>query len=349
MKSIKVSALEPVNYWLRLTPNKDGVWDDTQFYFEDKKEWNDSALGSISTCRTYDAWIVYENLAQQETISCPPQNTILITGEPPSVKKYHPKFLAQFATVITCHENIKHKNKIISFPHLPWYISHSYQELVPHPSIQHLRCHSGRTEDVKTKLLSVICSNKTNTNGHRQRIRFVEILKKHFGDQVDFYGRGFIPIADKFDALAPYKYHIALENSSHPHYWTEKISDPFLTLTHPIYHGCPNINEYFSPSALTQIDITRPDEACKIIEETIAKDVYTLEALQEAKQQVLNEYNFFARMAKFCGPFVPFDTTPSASLRANGVTLYPQEYFYQNDSFLKKAFRKLKNFSSRPH
>ena len=35
------------------------------------------------------------------------------------------------------------------------------------------------------------------------------------------YGYGFNEIADKRDALVPYKYHLAIENGV-PHYWTEK-------------------------------------------------------------------------------------------------------------------------------
>jgi hypothetical protein len=65
----------------------------------------------------------------------------------------------------------------------------------------------------KTKLASVVCSSQTITAGHKLRIRFIDKLKARLGDDVDIYGRGFNPIADKWDAIAPYKYHIVLENS----------------------------------------------------------------------------------------------------------------------------------------
>ena len=56
------------------------------------------------------------------------------------------------------------------------------------------------------------------------------------------------PIEDKFDALIGYKYHLALENSVIPDYWTEKLADSLLAWCKPIYYGCPNINDYFSSS-----------------------------------------------------------------------------------------------------
>ena len=51
-------------------------------------------------------------------------------------------------------------------------------------------------------------------------------------------------------------FHIAIENTSTPNYFTEKIIDCFLFSTIPIYYGCPNIGEYFhSDGILTFNDI----------------------------------------------------------------------------------------------
>ena len=51
-------------------------------------------------------------------------------------------------------------------------------------------------------------------------------LKQHFGDAIDFYGRGhnFIPFKD--DALMPYRFHICIENCQVNDLWTEKLADP---------------------------------------------------------------------------------------------------------------------------
>ena len=42
-----------------------------------------------------------------------------------------------------------------------------------------------------------------------------------------------------------YEFHIAIENMESNHYFSEKITNPMLCGTVPIYLGCRNIEEYF--------------------------------------------------------------------------------------------------------
>ena len=50
------------------------------------------------------------------------------------------------------------------------------------------------------------------------------------------------------------QYNIAIENSRHRNYFTEKIVDCFLTKTIPIYWGCPNIDEYFDINGIIVVE-----------------------------------------------------------------------------------------------
>ena len=120
-------------------------------------------------------------------------------------------------------------------------------------------------------------------------------LKKHYGDRIDVYGRGFNGFEDKWDVLAPYKYHIAIENSSEKYYWTEKLSDCYLTGTFPIYYGCRNIGEYFDEKSYARIDINNFENAVKTIDEILGEDLYEQRrnALIESKRMVLDKYNIF--------------------------------------------------------
>jgi hypothetical protein len=324
MIKIKVSTNSPNFDWKKQTPNNDGIWGNHKFVFYDpsiqfsrtnvlRKPLGTNG-GTAGTARRtgakpYDYWIVYEDLISPETAFCPLKNTILITGEPPTKKKYHPKFLQQFATVV---------------PTTPRYTAFGSTR--------------GERHSKHTALISVICSNKTFTRGHRARIKFIKKLKNYFGNSLDFFGRGFREIDDKWDAIAPYKYHIVLENSFYKNYWTEKLSDAFLASAYPIYYGCPNIHEYF-PSGLTQINIHKPEKAFKIIEQIIGNKIYekNIKNIDQAKKLVLNKYNFFPRMAKFCKP---------TNFSKKEITLYPQEYFYKQDNFLKKVIRRSKHFFS---
>ncbi len=51
----------------------------------------------------------------------------------------------------------------------------------------------------------------------------------------------------KRDFLAHYKFTIAFENGSVPHYISEKIFHPLRVVSIPIYWGCPEIAQYINP------------------------------------------------------------------------------------------------------
>eukprot|EP01028_Stygiella_incarcerata_P012144 TRINITY_DN7303_c0_g1_i3.p1 TRINITY_DN7303_c0_g1~~TRINITY_DN7303_c0_g1_i3.p1 ORF type:complete len:232 (-),score=-73.43 TRINITY_DN7303_c0_g1_i3:13-708(-) len=115
---------------------------------------------------------------------------------------------------------------------LPWHVDKTFDELINLKSIK------------KTKRISWIVSNLNYLPGHKLRMELhSEVIKQQL--PIDIFGKGINPIKDKFNGLASYKYSIAIENSSSPHYWTEKISDCFLSYTVPIYYGCTNIGNYF--------------------------------------------------------------------------------------------------------
>jgi hypothetical protein len=154
----------------------------------------------------------------------------------------------------------------------------------------------------KTKLLSVITSNKAFTQGHIDRIRFVEKLKLRYGNILDVFGRGFRDFDDKWDVLAPYKYHIALENSSQRHYWTEKISDCFLAGTFPFYYGCTNLDDYFPEASFQAIDMFDFERTVETIDRLMARNTFEerQSAICQSKQLTLGKYNMFNYVASLC-------------------------------------------------
>jgi hypothetical protein len=105
----------------------------------------------------------------------------------------------------------------------------------------------------KSKLVSAISSNKVMSNGHLFRLDTLQHLSNNT-TQVDYYGqtihshylRNVLKDIDgKIDGLKDYMFSIAIENGVSDNYFTEKILDCFLTGTIPIYHGCPNIGDFF--------------------------------------------------------------------------------------------------------
>lgn len=157
----------------------------------------------------------------------------------------------------------------------------------------------------KSKTLSCISSmDKFAFEGHYKRIEFVlglkKLIEKNKDYECDFYGSGIQVISKKSQGISPYKYSIAIENSQTPHYFSEKIMDCFLGYCMPIYCGAPNIYEYFPKDSFIIIDINNVKESYEIIKEAIENNFYEkhLDALLEARNRCLYEYNFIFGMGK---------------------------------------------------
>lgn len=101
----------------------------------------------------------------------------------------------------------------------------------------------------KTKMISMIASNKKMCEGHRLRLEWVERI----GDQVDLYGRGFNEIFLKEEGLCDYMFSVAIENGQYETYFTEKLLDCFATGTIPVYLGAPDIGDYFNKDGIIDL------------------------------------------------------------------------------------------------
>jgi hypothetical protein len=282
---------------------------------------------------TFDGCVVFDGLIDTTAIECPPDRTVFIAGEPPSIKLYHTGFLEQFATVVTCHSDTPHRRKLHTQQGYPWHIGVSRRDggLVETLDYDGLRAAPPPEKD---KLISVIVSDKAVTPGHAYRRAFVARLQQHFGARLDVFGRGIRPIADKADGILPYRYHVALENSEFPDYWTEKLADSFLGFAHPLYWGCPNLARYFPADSFTMLNIHDPAQAIAAIEQAIDEDRYerSREAVAEARRRVLDTYNLFALAGELVGAA---SAQPPSACR-----LKPESVF--RDSLTKKLRQRLR-------
>jgi len=102
----------------------------------------------------------------------------------------------------------------------------------------------------KTKLVSMIASNKTMCSEHIYR---QQIIQK-FSNKCDHFGRGYNPINNKEDGLKDYCFSFAMENATYSNMFTEKITDCFMTGTIPIYYGISNIGNYFNTDGIIILD-----------------------------------------------------------------------------------------------
>ncbi len=117
----------------------------------------------------------------------------------------------------------------------------------------------------KKKFACMVVSN----GKAKARIDFFHQLSKY--KQVDSGGRYLNniggPVADKRDFIKDYKFVISFENSSHPGYTTEKLIEPMLVNSIPIYWGNTEVGKDFNTKSF--INVKNYDEA---IEQIIALD-----------------------------------------------------------------------------
>jgi hypothetical protein len=86
----------------------------------------------------------------------------------------------------------------------------------------------------KTKLLSIVASEKNFLHGHRLRHQIIA----NYSNRMDLYGRGYNPISSLLPAFKDYMFSICIENVKRDWGFSEKITTPILCGTIPIYYGC---------------------------------------------------------------------------------------------------------------
>ncbi len=331
MKVIKVSAGLPKyrELLLRQTPEMKGIWGDCKFLIN----------SDVDKC---DWWFVLHGsgIVNTEECLCDPNHIVYVSMEPSeNMSRVSKIFLDQFSHLIICDRDIDHPN--ISYMNwLTWWVgivvnkAHGKHIFSPNHNIDYNQL-SMMQPMVKRNKISIVLSDKDFSKGHKKRIKFInKIINSPISKYVDVYGHGYNPIPDKWDAIAPYKYHLVLENSTQKDYWSEKLGDAFLGFSFPIYYGCPNILDYFSKDSLCVINIDEVDRSIEIIQSIIENNLYdiSLDAINIARDQILNQYNVFNLMANLA--------TNNAS-QFKMIKLRTNTFF--SDSFIKRIIRPLIN------
>jgi hypothetical protein len=126
----------------------------------------------------------------------------------------------------------------------------------------------------KTKFCAFIVSNKFSA----KRINFFKKLSKY--KKVDSGGATCNNIGhrvdNKIEFIKQYKFTLAFENSSFPGYTTEKIFEPMLVSSVPIYWGNPLVYKDFNTKSFINYNDYKNDEEviAKIIEIDKNPDLY---------------------------------------------------------------------------
>ena len=268
----------------------------------------------------WDYVVVYEEMKCATTLRCRRGGLVFMGGEPEDARYYCKPFLKQFDILVTSHSRLKKlPNHFYTNTALNWHYGFSHKNKSFSCNFGDLLC---AKVPQKSADISVITSNLTKLRGHLRRVLFLGDLRKRYGDRIDFFGKGGNFVDDKSEALLPYRFHIALENATRDHYWTEKLSDPILAYAVPIYDGAPNIGEYFPKDSMYAVNIDDRKSVYRIIDGILENpcQAYSakLPALVDAREKLLDKYNFFAVLERiFAHNPIPDGDAVKVELRNN--------------------------------
>lgn len=290
-----------------------------------------------------DAWFVIDGLsAVEESCVVPESQTFFVSGEnlsPPNYLLFSDMqlFLHQFSHVHSVFPTLK-TNGRFSQPFLPWMVNAGRGEVfVPHA--RDLNFLANFEFPRKTRAISVFCSTKSTVPEHSVRLAFVRRLKSYFGDDLDWFGSGQNPIDEKWDGLHQYALTIALENRVSPGMFTEKILDPFLAWTYPVYWGAPDIGSFLPVGKGQVLDLRNFDDSIRTIR--LALDIATkqesIDNLHAGREAVMGDLHFLRRIIELAR--IQED---SAKPKRKLVTIRPRKFF-SRQLFPELAIRRARN------
>lgn len=220
-------------------------------------------------------------IVQDKTTSIYDKNKLIFFGREPKHVHLHD---------ITEASKRFHHNDGSSWLPQTWWVSQDYDSLTKNTNIN------------KSRLISAIDSGKGWRINGIERVSVIDQL--HDSDiDIDIFGKttryksnkykGTLPNRDKTLGLKDYRFNVCIENGRTPYYFSEKICDPILCNTFPIYYGCTSIDKFFPKGSYFNIDITK-DVVSQIREIiSIPESELDYDALFEAKDLILNKYNLW--------------------------------------------------------
>jgi hypothetical protein len=219
----------------------------------------------------------------------------LVLGEPPEIRRNSSKFLDQFGAIFSANFDylIDRSNFVSAQGMLPRMAGlsmgaqkqngKSFNELVGSRNI--------RKTDV-----SVIQSGKRITKLQKKRIKFINKLAVEL-PEISILGRDHNYVDDKSLILLNSQYTVAIENSVHAGYWTEKLLDPILCGATCFYYGDPDISKSFKSPIL--IDIDDFEKSFNIIRAELQKNERDTKIIQEDQRTYLERRNIFHYIEKW--------------------------------------------------
>ena len=260
------------------TPSQDGVWHEVR------------ATDDISIA---DYAVIFDSDPYSEAALLPPARKIYISREAldsRSIRRYSAK-------------KYKHFSFWNGTGYLPvkWVYTDNSQTGTGYSGIE---LNYGELSELKvppkTKLICSTLSSKTLTRGHRVRLNFTKKFMAAF-DQLDVFGSA--PFANsslidnsKTKTLLPYAFQLAFDNQCHLNNFVgTQFTDSLLLWSKPIFWGSRDVFKFYPKNSFLWFDAEKPKSEIPRIVEEICFERYSdsLNAIEEARDNVLNTYNFW--------------------------------------------------------
>ena len=254
------SASEQLQNFIHQTPNNQGIWENIE---------------ATSNQKQADYVVVMDQASEPVD----PRKVLFFGREPKHVvgayKEWHG----------ICAGNYHHEAGN-SWLAMTWWTKKPFNELM-------------QLNPEKTKNFSIIDSGKRVTQFHSYRLDLIREILKALRNDVDCFGgivNNQLPHRDKTKGLEAYRYNLAVENGRTDFYFSEKLCDPLLFLTMPIYCGCKNIHKFFPSNSYVLVDDQKSHEYnAQHIKEVIGSNIReeNIETIKEARDLVLYKYNIW--------------------------------------------------------
>lgn len=347
MLKIKISVgwhqskpgIKPYNDNLNIfnfTNTKDNVFNNKKYYINSQIE-------------NPDYWFVLENTKSNniEKTNMKSNNVYFLNSETryePSffLKKSKAKFLNQFKGIYTPNYTNSRNSESVP-PFLSWKLRGDPFEI--NEEVSDIEYYKNFYPN-KNQLISVYCTNKQITEIQKVRLDFVKKLKNILGDRLHWYGTD-IKTKNKIDGIAPYKYHLVIENQIANNFISEKIYDSFLGNSLPIYAGSPNINEFFSKKSVKSINLNDFNSSVETILNCINGTVFedNFNEIVNSRNIVLENFNLIKRIDKIVDNLEYLEQDKTISMEKY---IYPKIHFENRSLFARLSYsinKRLKKLS----
>lgn len=266
------------------------------------RPWRQSLKNKISAALSDEA--PQEGIPDLNTVfrKVPQERRIYLLREPPLQEILHKnRTNYEFAKRYCCY--ISGPDDLAPTPnYMPaiWYVDVSFREL------------NEMAAPCKAKPCSWITSGISRTENHRNRLNFLRDVQAS-EIAVDFYGRG-LPtwvtslgaVNNKWHALAPYYYNLAIENyADNAWYVSEKLWDALLGWCLPIYYGGPAADHLLPPGSFLRLPSMDEKGIAFIREITATPDAWieAQSAIAEARQLILHKLNLLNWLSEYVEQF----------------------------------------------